>query len=37
MPSFDAHDLVNEIGEDWPGFDDIELEEEFDDDSPDAA
>jgi hypothetical protein len=37
MPSYDAHDLVSEIGQEWPDLDNVELEDELGDEPPDAA
>ena len=37
MPSYDARDLVTEVGEEWPDFDDVDVDDDVDDDPPDAA
>jgi hypothetical protein len=37
MGTFDAHDLLAEVGEDWSDFEDVELEDEADVEPLDAA
>jgi hypothetical protein len=37
MGTFDAHDLLAEVAEDWSDFEDVELEDEADVEPLDAA